>query len=254
MSGTWSYDGSLDALVVLAGWALERSEAPEAVANALAPEGELFGGKLFGHQEPSPLAPTHDAAEARKAARAVRSFSEELYDLVIKIWMSECPLELALLELCAEVPARGTPALHDRRDSRVRALAQAALRVEREIHRLIGLARFSLRSDGLYSAPVEPDHNVAAALMPTFSARFGIQDFAVVDVKRRLAFVSRASSELSLCGPEALDLLPDGSDADEPELWRRYFKATDNPSRRNPSLQKQLMPVRYWKHLVELRR
>jgi len=249
MSGTWSYDGSLDGLVVLAGRALALAAAPEAVANALAPEGELFG--LLG---PSPLAPPHDAVEERKASRALRSFSEELYDLVIKIWMSECPLELALLQLCAVVSTRGTPALHDRRDPRVRALAQASFRVEREIHRLIGLARFSLRSDGLYSAPVEPDHNVAAALMPTFSARFGPQDFAIVDVKRRLAFVSKSGSERSLCGAEALELLPDGGDAEDPELWRRYFAATDNPSRRNPSLQKRLMPVRYWKHLVELRR
>ncbi len=50
----------------------------------------------------------------------------------------------------------------------------------------------------------------------------------------------------------ALELLPDSIDDEDASLWKRYFKAVDNPSRRNLSLQRRLMPVRYWKYLTEL--
>jgi hypothetical protein len=34
-------------------------------------------------------------------------------------------------------------------------------------------------------------------------------------------------------------------------LWRTYFRRIANPERRNPRLQRTLMPARYWDTLVE---
>ncbi len=273
--GTWSYDGSLEGLLMLAAKAAGDREAPGAVANALAPEGELFA--LLG---PSPLefpaaaplefpaaspsefpaaSPLEFPAEAHAAAgntegasSYLRALSTELFDLIIRIWMSEEALELALLEVCAEVGRRGPSALGDHGDPRLRSLVQASRRVMHETHRLIGLARFSRRRDGLWSAPIEPDHNVLASLIPHFSRRFGSEAFAIVDTKRRLAALSLEGRVSSASDEQALELLSDPADDEDASLWKRYFKAVDNPSRRNLSLQRRLMPVRYWKYLTEL--
>nr|WP_315988235.1 DUF4130 domain-containing protein [Desulforamulus aquiferis] len=35
------------------------------------------------------------------------------------------------------------------------------------------------------------------------------------------------------------------------ELWKEYFKSTAIQGRKNPKLQKQFMPTRYWKYLIE---
>jgi len=260
--GTWSYDGSLEGLIALAAKAADELEAPEAVANALAPEGELFA--LLG---PSPLVfpgaalqePSAATLQGRSAGRDsegaasyLRALSAELFDLIISIWMSEEPLERALLEICAETGRRGSAVLGDHGDPRLRSLVQASRRVMRETHRLIGLARFSRRRDGLWSAPIEPDHNVLASMVPHFSRRFGNEGFAIVDTKRRLAILSLEGRISSLAGDQAVELLPDAIDDEDASLWKRYFKAVDNPSRRNLSLQRRLMPVRYWKYLTEL--
>ena len=34
-------------------------------------------------------------------------------------------------------------------------------------------------------------------------------------------------------------------------LWRAYFERITNPERRNPRLQRKLMPARYWGLLIE---
>jgi probable DNA metabolism protein len=255
-AGTWSYDGSFEGLLILAAKAAEEGEAPYAVANALAPEGELFA--LLG---PPPLEfpagrdHTADALttpSAEKAASYLRALSCDLFDLVLHTWMSEENLETSLLQICAEVGRRGWAAIRDYRDLRVREVHQASRRVTREIHRLIGLARFSRRSDGLWSAPLEPDHNVITALVPHFTRRFNGECFAVIDVKRRLAVRSNAVAIETFAGQDALGLLPDKPDQNETILWKRYFKAAENPARANSALQRRLMPVRYWKYLPEI--
>jgi uracil-DNA glycosylase len=255
-AGTWSYDGTLEGLLVLAHRAFTLGAVPEAVANALAAEGELFA--LLGPAPFTPAPPRNLRSglerEAETACAELRAFSGRLFDLIIRIWMSEESLEIPLFRLCVEASLHGEETLYDHASADLRAVSQAARRVDREIDRLKGLARFSPRKDGLFCAPLEPDANVAFAIMPHFARRFGSEDFAVVDLKRRLAFARRRGRYESAVGEEALAFLPApaaGAD-EEVQLWRRYFHATENPARRNPELQRRLMPLRYWRYLPEI--
>ncbi len=246
--GTWSYDGSLEGLLALSRRAYSETTSPDAVANALASEGELFA--LLG---PEPLRSSQRGdLDGETAGAELRSFSGELFDLILRIWMSEEALELPLFRLCAQAGLRGTEVLADHGSPDLRALSKASRRVVCEIHKLTGLARFSPREDGLYCAPLEPDANIVAALLPHFARRFGIEDFALVDVGRRLAFARLGGRFESAAGEEALAFLPRAEGGEEAQLWRRYFKAAENPARRNPELQRRLMPRRYWRYLPEL--
>jgi probable DNA metabolism protein len=249
--GTWSYDGSLEGLIVLAHRAFSELAIPDAVANGLAAEGELFA--LLG---PAPLypAPADLGRAAAAASSELRSFSGELFDMIMRIWMSEEALELALFRVCAEAGRYGSDVLLDHGRVDLRAISRASRRVICEIHKITGLARFSPRGDGLYTAPLEPDANIIAMLMPHFARRFGSADFAIVDLRRRLAFARKGGRFESATGEEALAFLPDadGSDDEAVLLWKRYFKATENPSRKDPELQRRLMPHRYWRYLPEV--
>jgi probable DNA metabolism protein len=260
IGGTWSYDGSLEGLLVLAHRAYSEASPPDAVANALAADGELFallgpaplrGAPFRGSLDPSP---SELGRAAESASAELRAFSGELFDTVMKIWMSEEALELPLFRLCALAGRRGTEVLADHGNPDLRAVSRAARRVGREIDRLSGLARFFPAGDGLLAAPIEPDANVLAALLPHFARRFGPEDFALVDLRRRLAIARRGGRFESAVGEAALAFLPSGAGVGDEAalLWRRYFKAAENPSRRNPELQRRLMPRRYWKYLPEM--
>jgi probable DNA metabolism protein len=242
---SWAYDGSLEALFLLADRALRSGEFPESLGWQRAKEPSLF-------DEPTAPAEAPDPAEAEMAAGRLRAFSGGLFDLCLRAWMSEEGVEAELLAAAAISGLEGPDALEDYSRAPIRGLQAACRRVDREIHRLQGLARFSPRNDGLYSAPLEPDHNVIAALAPHFARRFGTQGFALVDLRRGIAFEAREGSLRARAGREALDLLPDRADDADRALWRRYFEAAENPARLNPALQRRLMPSRYWKYLPEL--
>ena len=247
--GTWSYDGSLDGLFVLAHRAWATAAAPAAVANALAAEGELFG--LLG---PAPLEQAEPSSkeEIVAAASELRAFSGELFDLVAGIWMGEEGLEMPLFRLCAEAGRRGDEVLGDYGNPDLRLLRRSSRRVNHEVERLKGLARFAPRPDGLFASPLEPDANVVPALVPHFARRFGDEDFAIVDILREIAVARRGGRFSTAAGEEALAFLPEPRADEETGLWRRYFRATENPARRNPELQRRLMPLRYWKYLPEM--
>ena len=236
----------LDSLFVAAARALEAGSA------GAAPRSDPAGAGLFDEAPMGPASPEPTAAEAERAAGFVRCRSALLFDLCLRAWMSEEGVGAELLRTAAEVGLEGEEVADDCARPHVRLLRAACRRVDREICRLHGLARFAPRADGLYSAPMEPDHNVLAALVPHFSRRFGREDFALVDLRRGLAFEARSGIVEARTGADALALLPDPGTGEEEALWRRYFEAAENPLRRNAALQRRLMPARYWKYLPEL--
>ena len=167
----WSYDGSIESLFILVDLALENGAAPTAVLRSDLTYGEP---SLFDE----PLAPRSstelpaDSKAASTAATRIRLRSDTLFDLCLRVWMSEEGVESELLFVAAGVGCSGDELAWDYARPQVRILRAACHRVDREIHRLQGLARFSPRDDGLYVAPLEPDHNIIAALVPHFREAF----------------------------------------------------------------------------------
>ncbi len=237
----------LDTLIVAVGRALAGEES------SLCSESYLAAGELFASDVQPVLEPIFEEAYIVACERRIYTTSPRLLDLVLKLWMSEAEVLGLLVALAAAVRRRGSQILEDYSNPLVREAHRICARVDKEIMRLVGLARFSPRADGLYSATIEPDHNIVTALAPRFVPRFRAQDFAIVDLCREIACLWREGELRSIGGEAALALLPPKDDCVH-ELWRGYYRSIDNPSRRNEALQRRLMPTRYWKHLPELRR
>lgn len=152
------------------------------------------------------------------------------------------------------VRAAADRAACDRGDPLVRTVLESAQRVGREIHRLMGLLRFSPGNDGIWLARCSPDNSILPVFSEYFTLRFGRDPWAIIDEKRGLALVRLAGKEPCL-GP--VSSFPFLSAAGRPEdgwelLWRSYHKSINIENRKNPALQLQLMPRRYWKYLPEI--
>ena len=113
-----------------------------------------------------------------------------------------------------------------------------------------------------YYAPIEPDHNILALLVPHFTARFAGQKWFIHDRRRNLGAYYDGRECRLVSGVEISDQLAAslqgrkaGSEDEEEmlcrELWQEYFTSTALEERKNEKLQKQHMPVRYWKYLTE---
>ncbi|NLC70172.1 MAG: DNA metabolism protein [Desulfuromonadaceae bacterium] len=132
---------------------------------------------------------------------------------------------------------------------------RTARRVAHEAHRFTGLLRFRQLADGSFYAPFEPDYNIAAALAPHFARRMGKERWLIHDRRRDLGIFWDGREFV----PAVLDQKvenPAVSDRENffQECWRNYHRRIAVEGRRNPTLQRQFMPVRYWRYLTELTR
>jgi hypothetical protein len=242
-------------------------------------QGDLFG---TGSGDSCRSAKNRDAGGG--AAKELFVVSANAGDDFVHGWMSELPIALDLLRFAWKVIAAartggsGRPggirspearlaaerAAVDRGDPAVAATLSAAYKVRREMDRLRGLLRFAPDSQGVYTAWCAPDHFVLPGLAEHFFRRFGDTSWAIVDEKRRIALACSADGEPHLVHSQVLrrgnaaEPSKTGEAAESPgqdvwtELWRNYHQAVNNESRRNPSLQRQFMPARYWKYLNEI--
>ena len=194
---------------------------------------------------------------------ALRLFelSFNAFDLFLHAWLSELPVEKETIRFGRRVlsAAEGAgfveqkslaeKAAGDCGDPDTLAVLDAAYKVQREVDRMRGLLRFSPQN-GVYAARCAPDHFVLPALERHFSARFGETSWAIIDEKRELC-LSRTPPEPAKLVRERADAQGAGGDGWE-ELWRHYHSTINNEERKNPALQRQFMPKRYWKYLPEM--
>lgn len=126
-------------------------------------------------------------------------------------------------------------------------------RVAFEVHRLMGFVRFKV-VDGeqrVYYSVIEPDNNILELLAPHFAERYSDQNWVIHDKKRKKAAVYNRDTWTILSNVPEIYLMFSDEEKHYSELWRKFFKTIAIDIRKNPKLQKNLMPVRYWKHLVE---
>ena len=215
------------------------------------------------------------------AARKLYELSANAYERVIHGWMSELPIEAALIRFSwkilaagmnapggyrsSEARKRAEMAAADRGDPDVQRVLTAAYRVWKELDRLRGLLRFSPAPSGIHIARCTPDHFVLPGLADHFTLRFGETSWGIIDERRALALVRSDGEAARLIPREALPQafaeswaalpghgVPGTGDPWE-DLWRNYHRAVNNETRSNPQLQRQFMPKRYWNYLPELR-
>jgi len=148
-------------------------------------------------------------------------------------------------------------AAFDRGDPDVLTVLRAAGKVRHEIHRLLGLLRFSPDSNGFYTARCAPDHLILPALAEHFTLRFGETPWIIIDEKREICLLREKGAEavlVSLSSQNQKTRPTENCTADFWEdLWRLYHRSINNESRKNPGLQLQFMPRRYQKYLPEMK-
>jgi len=149
----------------------------------------------------------------------------------------------------------GNPVVHD--------VEEADRKVGFEIHRLYGLIRFSVvkpagslkpsedQQEILYTK-IEPDNDVIEFLVHHFKDRYRNNPFIIHDKKRGKALVYGMGKWYITNFDEKNLLEYTDSENDYRRLWKLYFDTIGIKERINPRCQKNHMPVRYWKNLVEI--
>ena len=201
-----------------------------------------------------------DFSALPNSAYRLYELSINAFDAFVHTWMSELPLEAELLYFGGTVIAASDRSAAERiagnrSDADVQAVLDTAYKVWHEINRMQGLLRFSPDSCGRYIAHCEPEYCILPALGGHFSLRFGSTPWAIVDDRRGLCLCCFSSEPPQLYAlpahPDRERVMPQTGGRWE-NLWLQYHKVINNESRKNPGLQRQFMPARYWKNLPEM--
>ena len=133
----------------------------------------------------------------------------------------------------------------------VKDVEAAEQRLGREVHRLVGLVRFSELEGGVLYSPIDPDNDVLEFLAPHFSDRYRYDPFVIHDkVRGKALFSYNKKWRIEPVGEEIGQITSESEDNIR-RLWKQYFEVMATKERVNPKLQRQFVPVRYRKHLPE---
>lgn len=142
----------------------------------------------------------------------------------------------------------------------VQPLHKTARKVAAEVHRFLGLLRFTDNGRFLY-AKLSPDHNIAPLLADHFAERLRNESWIIEDEKRQLAVIYDGRNRKKGVKQRQWYIVELESDLEctiqecdhYEDLWKLYFNRISIESRRNPRLQNQFVPLRYRKNLIEFK-
>ncbi|WP_136796146.1 MULTISPECIES: TIGR03915 family putative DNA repair protein [Desulfosediminicola] len=252
---TFLYDGSFDGLLTAVAYAV-KSQAPVA------------GVYAEHHYMPTLVAGIRQIKTEREQAQRLFSYLNSLGRMPARLafngYLSEDKESANYIHgLVRECLRLGKSAADYFASEPIRNLKGLDKKVSFEAHRLNGLIRFRILKDGLQYAPIEPDHNVISYCANHFIKRLANRRWILHDIARDLALfwdcntlqpVSVADDFTSFVAENG-EVPPEEMAEQElhyQQLWNSFHAAISNPARENHKLQRQLMPKRYWKYLVEV--
>ena len=240
------YDGTFEGFLTAVSTARERGDTPEAITPTPPAQAGLFSEAFSIETDPDRV--TTLAIELRN------TLSPDARRTLWYAFHTSAPgVELLLWRYLERGLSVGRALDGMLAHAEVLPVWKLARAVGREAHRYKGLVRFRELVDGSWYAAIEPEHRILPLIAHHFTARFADQRWIIHDRQRDIALIFDPAHrrpllmDMAVTGPAPLA-------AEEyrfTELWRRYFDRLAIAERHNPPLQRQQLPFKYRRHLVE---
>ena len=203
---------------------------------------------------------TQDDRAKRVWKALERKLPKQVCNMLVHVWLSEIEESDVLLfrYICKVFVSQRTIAWNFGDDD-VLDVQKIARKVSHEAQYIRQFVRFQKAADDVFFAPIRPIYNALPLAVDHFTDRFADQQWVIYDLRRNYGFHYdlRTTSEITFTDNEHLlgGKLDESLMADDEklfqDLWKGYFKAMTIKERINPRLQRQHMPVRFWRDLTE---
>jgi probable DNA metabolism protein len=228
---------------------------------------KLFPDRLLSESDIEPLFTQECHAvvsSEEKSQRVWKALCKKLPDrgdnMLIYVWLSEIEGtdELLFRYICKSFDHKHSIAFNFGDDD-VLELHRIARKVGHEALYIKQFLRFQKAADDIFFAPIRPIYNALPLAINHFTDRFADQQWVIYDLRRKYGYYYDLHTTREITFTDTDDALREKLDeslmaADEKlfqDLWKGYFKALTIKERINPRLQRQHMPVRFWRYLTE---
>lgn len=239
------YDGSFEGLMTAVFEAYENHEEPARIADA-----DTFQS-AFG-EESVEIQTNYEKAE-RVCVSVEKKIGERDFASLYSCFLSENPHRGTMIYRYIRLGLKmGYETCTRLTHPDVLPVCKISRAVGGEYQKLRGFIRFSMMEGHVYYAEISPKYNQTPLLMPHFADRLQKNPFVIHDVRRKTAGLYNTESWEIV---SAENLTPPSFSQDELEyrqLWKTFYKTIAIEERKNARLQMQMMPKRYWKHMIEM--
>lgn len=246
------YDGSLDGFLNVLARCVKEAVSPLSITVA--------GQRRHGMFDNVEIWPT-DSEQAERLSLWLHELHPKALSLIIHAYLSDCHTlgrcALAFIYICLEKGKAATQ-LHTHEETAILLKHSAAL--SHEIHSFTGFVRFRELQVGVFYAPIAPVNNIVFYIAEHFVERLPLQKWVLHDTERKLAlYWDKKQLQTVDVEEEFTRLVQAGNgvpkesvkEQEYQKLWQTFHTSIANPARKNKKLQKQFIPKRYWKYLVE---
>ncbi|HIW49350.1 MAG TPA: TIGR03915 family putative DNA repair protein, partial [Candidatus Blautia intestinavium] len=128
------------------------------------------------------------------------------------------------------------------------------VKVWHEIHSFYGFVRFRELGGGVLYSCISPQNDILEFLEPHFSDRFPNENWMIYDQNRHKVLTHPRGGECTVYREVIPNQSREGLPADEDayeDLWKAFCRYITIPERKNPSLQKQFVPLKFRSNMTE---
>ena len=245
------YDGTFDGFLAAVWESIERDEVPEQIVTSNKLEINLF--------TETRVVKTDFNKAKELLGKIIEKLSRSGLKTMLYCYLADEPgSEVVLCEYLRKVLAVDENIETKLADPTVLKVKKIREKVAKEVHRYKGIVRFREIEPGFFYGPIEPDHQITSLLADHFRRRFADQRWFIHDRRRNCGVLYdgdgvRFLKDVEL-KPELEEINSGCYSKEELEwegLWNVYFKSIEIKERSNPKLQRQYLPARYWRYLVE---
>lgn len=239
------YDGSYDGLLCAVFDAFVRREMPEQILPHIPAQTALF--EQF-HRIKT------DGVHARRVEKGIVDVMgiEALNYVYTAIHSADEHAGRYVLSFLRKGFVQGARILEALTDDDVIQVMRMSRHVWQEALRFYEFLRFRELEAGVFFAEYAPENDVTALIMPHFVDRFSVQPFIIHDRGRMRAGIY-ANGQWTMASSENMALPEDSAgEASYQAMWKLFYRTVAIKERINPKLQRQMMPKKFWKDMLEM--
>jgi probable DNA metabolism protein len=252
--GVFLYDRTFEGLLTAVFDAFARKEFPDRIVDR---EAQI---PLFTDTH---LVITDTEKSERVLNGLKKKISKSALNMLFVCYLSELDdIELILFRYIRKVFTSTVSIEMNFADDDVLALSKIFKKVQNETSHIKQFVRFQKTTDGLYFAVIDPLYNVLPLCSDFLEDRYADQQWIVYDSKRnyglfydleKTEIIHFEQGDISLKTGQLTPEKMDDYEAAFQKLWKEYLAAATIRERKNLKLQRQHMPKRFWKYLIEKR-
>lgn len=222
-------------------------------------------GNLMLFSEYIPVIP--DSDKSRKVSRTlITRLGTDFYETICKCAMADSHCRKLTMDkanaiyqtiVMALALPEGAKVLEYLSEPCISCIFELCRQTANEGHHLLEFLRFSELKSGILFAQIHAKNDVLPILATHFTDRLPLENFIIYDASHQMAAVHKSSKDYLIVDASSLnlDLTKEHSFEEEGfrKLWCTFFDSIAIEARKNPKLQSQNIPKRFWDDTVELK-